>query len=157
MTKLAILVALDAVNGLTVRTPAGLLLFWIWHGISGEHSTTRTRECEKKNAGAGQYGARCIEVNVDFDYGRRAAERASLSMKIPSYEIFSGAFDKNAVWIKTVRGLGNAYEQMTKLAAQSPGEYFIFSAKTRRICGSINTASKRERFVSQDENFPQAS
>ncbi|MGB7493844.1 MAG: hypothetical protein WBR26_24060 [Candidatus Acidiferrum sp.] len=61
-------------------------------------------------------------------------------MKVPTYEIFSGRLDKNALWIESVEGLGNAYQRMTELADQVPGSYFIFCIQTHTICGSINTS-----------------
>lgn len=63
---------------------------------------------------------------------------------MPTYEIFSGRVDKNAVWIETVEGLGNAYELMTKIAAETPGPYFIFCSRTHTLCGSINTSSRED-------------
>ena len=56
------------------------------------------------------------------------------------FDIFSGRVDKDAVWVETVEGLGNAYELMTKVAAEAPGPYFIVSRKTHTIRGSINTS-----------------
>ena len=47
------------------------------------------------------------------------------------FDIFSGRVDKDAVWVETVEGFGNAYELMTKVAAKTPGPYFIISQKTR--------------------------
>jgi hypothetical protein len=62
-------------------------------------------------------------------------------VSMPTYEIFSGRIDKNAVCVETVEGLGNAYELMTKIAAETPGPYFIFCSRTQRLCGSINTST----------------
>ena len=39
---------------------------------------------------------------------------------ISTFDIFSGRVDKDAVWVETVEGLGNAYELMTKVAAEAP-------------------------------------
>ena len=61
---------------------------------------------------------------------------------MPAYDIFSGRVDKNAVWIETVEGLGNAYELMTKIAAETLGPYFIFCSRTGTVCGSINTSTR---------------
>jgi hypothetical protein len=63
---------------------------------------------------------------------------------MPAYEVFSGRVDKKAVWIETVEGLGNAYELMTKIAAETPGPYFIFCSRTRTLCGSINTSTRED-------------
>ncbi len=48
-------------------------------------------------------------------------------MKEPSFDIFSGHPDKDAVWIETIQGLSNARARMHELAAQVPGDYFVFS------------------------------
>lgn len=60
-------------------------------------------------------------------------------MRVSTYDILSGRIDRDAVWIEAVQGFGNAYERMTRLAAQQPGPYFIFCQKTHTICGSIDT------------------
>jgi hypothetical protein len=69
------------------------------------------------------------------------------SMPVPAYDIFSGRVDKSAVWIETVEGLGNAYELMTKIAAETPGPYFIFCSRTHTVCGSINTSIREHRHL----------
>lgn len=68
----------------------------------------------------------------------------SVPVPMPTYEILSGRVDINAVWIETVEGLGNAYELMTKIAAETPGPYFIFCSRTRTLCGSINTSTRED-------------
>ena len=65
--------------------------------------------------------------------GRRRGE--------PVYDIYSGRFNDNPTWLESVYGLGNAYELMTKLAAKSPGCYFIACAKTSIIQGTIDTST----------------
>jgi len=61
-------------------------------------------------------------------------------MKAHTFEIYSGQVKKDAVCVETVQGIGNAYELMTKIAARSPGPYFILCRKTNTVCGSINTS-----------------
>jgi len=68
----------------------------------------------------------------------------SVPVPMPIYEIFSGRVAKNAVWIETVEGLGNAYESMTKIASETPGTYFIFCSRTRTLCGSIDTSTRED-------------
>ena len=65
---------------------------------------------------------------------------------IRTFDIFCGRVDKDAVWVETVEGFGNAYELMTKIAAGIPGLYFIVSQKTHTIRGSIGTSTK-QRFL----------
>jgi hypothetical protein len=62
-----------------------------------------------------------------------------------TYDIFSGHVNKAALWIEAVDGLGNAYQRMTELAANSPGCYFIFCTRTQTVRGSINTGTSEER------------
>jgi hypothetical protein len=45
------------------------------------------------------------------------------------FDIFSGRVDKDAVWVETVEGFGNAYELMTKVGTKTPGPYFIISKR----------------------------
>jgi len=58
------------------------------------------------------------------------------------FDIFSGRVDKGVVWVETVRGFGNAYELMTKRAANDPELRFI-SQDTHIIRGSINTSNPK--------------
>jgi hypothetical protein len=65
-------------------------------------------------------------------------------MPAPSYGIFSGRVYKNAVWIAAIEGLGNAYELMTRIAAETPGPYFVFCPRTHTVRGSIDTSKPEE-------------
>ncbi len=62
----------------------------------------------------------------------------------PNFDIFSGAPDKNAVWVECVRGLSNARERMEQIAAKKPGRYFLFSLLSHSILARIETFSKPE-------------
>jgi hypothetical protein len=68
-------------------------------------------------------------------------------LPLPTFEIFSGRVDKNAIWIETIEGIGNAYELMTKIAAETPGPYFIFCSRSRTLCGSINTSTREDSYL----------
>jgi hypothetical protein len=61
-------------------------------------------------------------------------------MMVAKYDIFSGLRDKDAVWLECVEGLGAAYERMKKIAAKSPGPYFVFCAQTHAVLASIDTS-----------------
>ena len=54
------------------------------------------------------------------------------------FDIFSGT-RKDAVWIETVEGLSAARERLQQIAAEKPGQYFIFSALTRASVCEIET------------------
>jgi hypothetical protein len=60
-------------------------------------------------------------------------------MNIPKYDIFSGKDYKDAVWLESVEGLGNASDRMREIARATPGAYFVFSKETRKILASIDT------------------
>ncbi|HTZ48566.1 MAG TPA: hypothetical protein VMH20_13295 [Verrucomicrobiae bacterium] len=62
-----------------------------------------------------------------------------------TYDIFSGQMNNAALWVEAVEGLGNAYQRMTELAANSPGCYFIFCTRTHTVRGSINTVNPEEQ------------
>ena len=64
-------------------------------------------------------------------------------MKIPSFDIFAGLpNNKDAVWVETVQGLGDACDHMKALAALTPGPYFVFHTYARTILASIDTTPK---------------
>lgn len=65
-------------------------------------------------------------------------------MKEPSFDVFSGTPDRDAVWLETVQGLSNARARMHEIAAQIPGQYFVFSAGSRAVLAQIETFKKSE-------------
>jgi hypothetical protein len=65
-------------------------------------------------------------------------------MKEPTFDIFTGVPNKNAVWVEAVPGLSNARARMHELAAQSPGYYFVFSPTAHAIVAETETTNKPE-------------
>ena len=63
-------------------------------------------------------------------------------MGAPTYDIFAGHIDKDAVWVEAVEGLGRAAMRMGQLAAEKPGAYFVFSLATHSVVVSVDTTSK---------------
>ncbi len=61
-------------------------------------------------------------------------------MSVPEYDLFSGIFDKNAMWLEAVEGLGNAFERMKDLASEAPGSYFVFCTRTHQVLASVDTS-----------------
>ena len=59
----------------------------------------------------------------------------------PAYDIYWGRANDNPTWVDSVDRLGDAYELMTKVAATSPGTYFIVCARTGTVRGSIDTST----------------
>ncbi|MGI0084398.1 MAG: hypothetical protein ACREBQ_04885 [Nitrososphaerales archaeon] len=45
------------------------------------------------------------------------------------FDIFKKLPDGHPLWVKAVDGLDEAWAQLTRLTANSPGEYFIFNAR----------------------------
>jgi hypothetical protein len=60
----------------------------------------------------------------------------------PRFDIFSGQIDKNALWIETVEGLSNARERMEQIAAEKPGQYFIFSSLSHAVLAQVETFTR---------------
>ena len=62
---------------------------------------------------------------------------------LPRYEIFSGEYaEKDATWIESVEGLGQAADRMRELAKEKPGPYFIFHMVSHQVLGVIDTTPK---------------
>jgi hypothetical protein len=59
----------------------------------------------------------------------------------PTYDIFSGASDGEALWQCSVEGLRNAEIRMEQLAAKKPGRYFVYSTRDQAVVASIDTTS----------------
>jgi hypothetical protein len=51
------------------------------------------------------------------------------------FDIFKKLPDGHPMWVKAVDGLEEAKNQLSRLAASSPGEYFIFSVR-QGLCSS---------------------
>jgi hypothetical protein len=49
------------------------------------------------------------------------------------FDIFKRLPDGHPIWVKVVDGLDEARNQLARLAANSPGEYFIYSAQNGGI------------------------
>ena len=60
-------------------------------------------------------------------------------MDLAMFDIFSGAADKDAVWIDAVSGLANARQRMEEIAAKSPGQYFVFSQESGSVVARKDT------------------
>jgi hypothetical protein len=65
-------------------------------------------------------------------------------MKEPSFDIFTGTSDKDAIWLEAVEGLSNARARMHEIAAQIPGQYFIFSPGDHQILARTETFKGQE-------------
>ena len=76
---------------------------------------------------------------------QRSSSRVEASDEVPKFDIFSGAPDRDAIWVCAVRGLANAKERMDEIAIERPGRYFIFNAVERTILAQTETFAQRVR------------
>ena len=60
-------------------------------------------------------------------------------MKEPTFEIFTGTSEKNGIWLETVEGLSDARARMEVIAANIPGQYFVFCTASHSILARIET------------------
>ena len=58
------------------------------------------------------------------------------------FEIFSGDPKKNPKWIGTARSKEEAEERMAKLAAEKPGEYFVWFGPKQQLIAEVDTTPK---------------
>ena len=65
-------------------------------------------------------------------------------MREPSFDIFSGRPGRDVVWLEAVGGLVNARARMEEIAAEKPGEYFIFSFGSHTVLAQIETFKKTD-------------
>jgi hypothetical protein len=65
-------------------------------------------------------------------------------MKEPTFDIFSGASDKDALWFEAVEGFSKARVRMEEIAAEKPGRYFLFSGASHSILARLETFPKPE-------------
>lgn len=57
----------------------------------------------------------------------------------PMFDIFTGNNDKDAVWVEAASVLSGARERMEQIAAEHPGQYFVFSQRTHCILARIDS------------------
>jgi hypothetical protein len=58
-------------------------------------------------------------------------------------DIFAGHSEKRAVWLEAAVGLENAKQRMLQIAAEKPGDYFVFDVRTREIVARISTGPSK--------------
>lgn len=63
--------------------------------------------------------------------------------EVPAFDIFAGTpGHANVLWICSVNGLTRAKERMDRIAAQKPGEYFIFFTDGHTVVAHVETSIK---------------
>jgi hypothetical protein len=62
----------------------------------------------------------------------------------PSYDISSGKYsNKDAHWVESTEGRGNAYVRMKELSAENRGSYFVFCPQIHRLLAHIDTTIRK--------------
>lgn len=65
-------------------------------------------------------------------------------MAEPTFDIFRGTSDKDAMWVDAVDGLSSARDRMDQIAADQPGQYFVFATRSRAILARTDTRKMLE-------------
>jgi len=60
-------------------------------------------------------------------------------MDDPTFDIFRGATERDAIWLEAVSGLSSARQRMEQIAAASPGQFFVFAPESHSIVAQIET------------------
>ena len=63
-------------------------------------------------------------------------------MQLLTFDIFSGVFEQNAMWVEAVQGLEHATMRMDQIASDKPGKYFVFCSATHSIVASTDGFKK---------------
>src|SRR5215469_848769 len=61
------------------------------------------------------------------------------NMGEPKFDIFRGAFDKNAVRVEVVSGFANACRRMREIAQAKPERYFVYCLDREAVLARIDT------------------
>lgn len=63
-------------------------------------------------------------------------------MSETTFDIFSGIPEEHGVFVEAVEGLSSAQERIRQIAAQKPGNYFLFSGSSQSILSRTQTSTK---------------
>lgn len=66
----------------------------------------------------------------------------------PTFDIFSGTPEKEAVWVCAVPGLAGAKERMEQIAAAKPGAYFVYYSAANEVMAKVDTTGKERKDAS---------
>ena len=58
------------------------------------------------------------------------------------YDVFCGRNVRDCIWVCCAEGLQNAKLEMEKLAAKTPGPYFVYYTPDQSIVARIDTLKK---------------
>jgi len=63
-------------------------------------------------------------------------------MSEPTFDIFSGTSDRDAVWLECVDGLSEARQRLERIAAVIPGAYFLYDSASRSVIAKSSTTKQ---------------
>jgi hypothetical protein len=58
------------------------------------------------------------------------------------FDIFRGTTKADGIWLESVEGLSHSTERMHKIAAERPGQYFVFASHDQSIRARTETKGK---------------
>ena len=71
--------------------------------------------------------------------------------KAIAYDVFKNAPQKPALWLGTVNGLQRAIDQMKRMAARLPGDYFVSNAATHEVLASVHAEVSPESSIPKSQ------
>ncbi len=63
-------------------------------------------------------------------------------MQLLTFDIFSGVFEQDAMWMEAVQGIDHATKRMEQIASEKPGKYFVFCSATHLVVASTDGVKK---------------
>jgi hypothetical protein len=55
-----------------------------------------------------------------------------------TYDVFKGLPDKKPLWLGAVPGLQRAIDQMNRMSARLPGNYFVFDPRANEVIATVH-------------------
>jgi hypothetical protein len=68
-------------------------------------------------------------------------------MDEPSFDIFRGTSDKDALWLEAVSGLSKARQRVGEIAAAKPGQYFVCGSSSHSIRMRIDSSKSVQPLI----------
>jgi hypothetical protein len=65
-------------------------------------------------------------------------------MREPTFDIFSGTPDRDAVWLECVDGLSEARQRLDYIGTVRPGAYFLYDHASRSVIAKSGTTKQLE-------------
>ena len=84
-----------------------------------------------------------VLVNGEIRIEQIARRGFDMRSTKPILDIYKGIFAQGQQWMESVHGLEGAQERMEQLAAEQPGDYFVFDPQDHRVLSTINPSPIR--------------